>query len=73
MARVDNILQTEVSYSGFLNVNRTHNSSLFFWFFPAKKNAKDSPLLLWLEGGPGKAPLALLGSMPLNAKTTCFR
>lgn len=52
-ARVDNVLQSEISYSGFLRVNDTHNSSLFFWFFPARSKAADSPLLLWLEGGPG--------------------
>src|SRR5690606_25173397 len=23
------------SYSGFFTVNKTHNSNLFFWFFPA--------------------------------------
>ena len=52
-ARVNNILQSETSYSGFLRVNSTYNSSLFFWFFPARVNAAESPLVLWLEGGPG--------------------
>ena len=52
-ARVDNVLQSEISYSGFLRVNNTYNSSLFFWFFPARTKAADSPILLWLEGGPG--------------------
>ena len=52
-ARVDNVLQSEISYSGFLRVNDTHNSSLFFWFFPARSKAAESPILLWLEGGPG--------------------
>ena len=52
-AKVDDVLQSEISYTGFLRVNETYNSSLFFWFFPARSKAKDSPLLLWLEGGPG--------------------
>ena len=52
-ARVDDVLQSEISYSGFLRVNNTYNSSLFFWFFPARSKAAESPLLLWLEGGPG--------------------
>ena len=53
LARVDNILQAERSYAGFLQVNATSNSSLFFWFFPAQHLAHEAPLLLWLEGGPG--------------------
>ena len=52
-AKVDNVLQSEISYAAFLRVNETYNSSLFFWFFPARTKAADSPLLLWLEGGPG--------------------
>ena len=52
-ARVDNVLQSEISFSGYLRVNNTYNSSLFFWFFPARSKAAESPILLWLEGGPG--------------------
>lgn len=25
-----------ISYSGFITVNETHNSNLFFWFFPSE-------------------------------------
>jgi vitellogenic carboxypeptidase-like protein len=46
-------LLLQVSYSGFLTVNKTHNSSLFFWFFPSENKAAESPLILWLQGGPG--------------------
>jgi hypothetical protein len=52
-ARVDDVLQSEISFSGFLRVNNTYNSSLVFWFFPARSKPAESPLLLWLEGGPG--------------------
>ena len=52
-AKVDNVLQSEISYAGYLRVNNTYNSSLFFWFFPARSKPAESPLLLWLEGGPG--------------------
>ncbi|XP_074918523.1 putative serine carboxypeptidase CPVL isoform X3 [Chelonoidis abingdonii] len=41
------------SYSGYLTVNKTHNSNLFFWFFPAEVQPEDAPVLLWLQGGPG--------------------
>ncbi|KAF7237727.1 putative serine carboxypeptidase CPVL [Varanus komodoensis] len=41
------------SYSGYLTVNKTHNSNMFFWFFPAHVNPENAPVLLWLQGGPG--------------------
>nr|XP_015212615.1 PREDICTED: probable serine carboxypeptidase CPVL isoform X2 [Lepisosteus oculatus] len=41
------------SYSGYLTVNKTYNSNLFFWFFPAKVSPETAPVLLWLQGGPG--------------------
>ncbi|XP_020848922.1 putative serine carboxypeptidase CPVL isoform X1 [Phascolarctos cinereus] len=41
------------SYSGYLTVNETYNSNLFFWFFPAQENPNDAPVVLWLQGGPG--------------------
>ncbi|CAG7726536.1 unnamed protein product [Allacma fusca] len=40
------------SYSGYLTVNSTYNSNLFFWFFPAQEK-HDAPLVLLLTGGPG--------------------
>ncbi|XP_066485018.1 LOW QUALITY PROTEIN: probable serine carboxypeptidase CPVL [Tiliqua scincoides] len=43
----------EKSYSGYLTVNKTHSSNLFFWFFPAQVQAETAPILLWLAGGPG--------------------
>ncbi|XP_069504347.1 probable serine carboxypeptidase CPVL [Ambystoma mexicanum] len=41
------------SYSGYLTVNKTCNSNLFFWFFPAQIQPENAPVLLWLQGGPG--------------------
>ncbi|XP_019617541.1 PREDICTED: probable serine carboxypeptidase CPVL [Branchiostoma belcheri] len=41
------------SYSGYLTVNKTDSSNLFFWFFPALSDPENAPVLLWLEGGPG--------------------
>ncbi|XP_005100538.1 probable serine carboxypeptidase CPVL [Aplysia californica] len=40
------------SYAGFLTVNKTLGNHMFFWFFPARHNTVDTPLLLWLNGGP---------------------
>ena len=36
-----------------MNVNKTYNNNLFFWFFPAQSRASEAPLILWLQGGPG--------------------
>lgn len=45
------------SYSGFLTVNETYNSNIFFWYFPAVKPTNDTPCLIWLQGGPGASSL----------------
>ncbi|KAK3571860.1 hypothetical protein QTP86_020441 [Hemibagrus guttatus] len=41
------------SYSGYLTVNKSYNSNLFFWFFPAQIKPESAAVLLWLQGGPG--------------------
>lgn len=41
------------SYSGFITVKEEYNSNLFFWFFPAASNLSETPLIIWLQGGPG--------------------
>ncbi|CAH1392269.1 unnamed protein product [Nezara viridula] len=46
-----------ISYSGYLTVNKTFNSNLFFWFFPSEKDPKNAPVVLWLQGGPGGSSL----------------
>ena len=43
-----------LSYSGYLTVNASDNSNMFFWFFPAEVAVpEDAPVVLWLQGGPG--------------------
>lgn len=46
-----------VSYCGFLTVNKTYNSNLFFWFFPAEIQSSTAPVVVWLQGGPGSSSL----------------
>lgn len=46
-----------VSYAGFLTVNKTYNSNLYFWFFPSVTQKPRDPILLWLQGGPGGSSL----------------
>ncbi|VVC29668.1 Serine carboxypeptidase, serine active site,Serine carboxypeptidases, histidine active [Cinara cedri] len=45
------------SCAGFLTVDAERGSNMFFWFFPAKNNTADAPVLLWLQGGPGASSL----------------
>ncbi|XP_069317923.1 probable serine carboxypeptidase CPVL isoform X1 [Eulemur rufifrons] len=45
--------QNVESYAGYLTVNKTYNSNLFLWFFPAQVQPEDAPVVLWLQGGPG--------------------
>lgn len=45
------------SYTGFFTVDKRYNSNLFFWYFPAKNVTADTPVLLWLQGGPGASSL----------------
>jgi vitellogenic carboxypeptidase-like protein len=47
-------------YSGFITVNETTNSNMFFWYFPAQHNPESAPLTLWLQGGPGLTFLRLI-------------
>lgn len=45
------------SYAGFITVNKTYDSNMFFWFFPSQKDPANDPVLLWLQGGPGGSSL----------------
>lgn len=49
--------QNVKSYSGYFTVDKTFNSNLFFWFFPAASNYSEVPVILWLQGGPGASSL----------------
>lgn len=59
LSRVTPEIENVTSYSGFftVNENKTCGSNLFFWFFPAEKNWIESPVLLWLQGGPGSTSM----------------
>ena len=45
------------SYTGYLTVNKTTESNIFFWFFPAQSGDANAPFLVWLQGGPGSSSL----------------
>ncbi|KAK6617889.1 hypothetical protein RUM43_014118 [Polyplax serrata] len=60
MALVGSLVDKFLSYSGFLTVNKTCNSNMFFWFFPSGNNANSDPVAVWLNGGPGSSSLLSL-------------
>ena len=45
------------SYAGFASVNATAKNKLFFWYVPPLENNGSTPLLIWLQGGPGGSSL----------------
>lgn len=45
------------AFSGYITINETTNSNLFFLHLAAKGNKSDAPLLLWTQGGPGLSAL----------------
>ncbi|XP_053373156.1 probable serine carboxypeptidase CPVL isoform X2 [Mercenaria mercenaria] len=47
----------QTSYAGFITVNKTYNSNMYFWFFPAQNKPESAPVLVWLQGGPGGSSL----------------
>ena len=72
-------------YAGFVPVNsdmkgdtqgdtQGDKGSLFYWLFTSEKEDADTPLVIWLNGGPGASSLtgALLenGPIRLNADGT---
>uniref|UniRef100_A0A1B0D2X8 Carboxypeptidase n=1 Tax=Phlebotomus papatasi TaxID=29031 RepID=A0A1B0D2X8_PHLPP len=45
------------SHSGYFTVDKKYNSNMFFWFFRAKIDSENAPVVLWLQGGPGASSL----------------
>jgi hypothetical protein len=41
-------------YAGYINIDVEKDSNVFYWLFEAPNNADALPLLIWLNGGPGK-------------------
>ncbi|TMW62082.1 hypothetical protein Poli38472_009575 [Pythium oligandrum] len=48
----------ETQYAGLVNVNNIAIGKLFYWFFEARvPNTPQTPLILWLNGGPGASSM----------------
>ncbi|CAN8012025.1 unnamed protein product [Ixodes pacificus] len=41
------------AYSGYITVDETYGSNMFFFLVKAKTDAPNLPLTIWMEGGPG--------------------
>ena len=46
------------SYAGYVPANETDTNHLYYWFFESQTEPKpETPLILWLNGGPGASSL----------------
>lgn len=50
---LENSVGTPERYSGYFRLNRTVDGHMFFFYFQARKDPENAPLLLWMTGGPG--------------------
>eukprot|EP01130_Rhizamoeba_saxonica_P017209 TRINITY_DN8242_c0_g1_i1.p1 TRINITY_DN8242_c0_g1~~TRINITY_DN8242_c0_g1_i1.p1 ORF type:complete len:620 (-),score=104.79 TRINITY_DN8242_c0_g1_i1:47-1906(-) len=44
-------------WSGYIPINDSDQSSLFYWFIESENNPARNPLIIWLNGGPGCSSL----------------
>ncbi|XP_075526700.1 putative serine carboxypeptidase CPVL [Dermacentor variabilis] len=45
------------AHSGFITVNKTLGSNMFFLYVQAQEDPSTAPLMLWMQGGPGISSL----------------
>ncbi len=38
-------------YAGYINVDKTNNRNLYYWFVESQGNPATDPVILWLNGG----------------------
>ncbi|XP_077495410.1 venom serine carboxypeptidase-like [Amblyomma americanum] len=74
------ILKTRVNatgYSGFITVNKEHQANLFFVYMEALINPEQAPILIYLQGGPGKSStfgqFLEVGPLGINSQGVLYR
>lgn len=65
------------AYSGFITVNKEQQSNLFFIYMQAEVNPKRAPLMIYLQGGPGKSgtfgQFLEVGPLGVNSEGILYR
>jgi hypothetical protein len=41
-------------YSGYLQLDSQHDGNMFYFFATSQNSPSEDPLLIWLQGGPGR-------------------
>jgi Serine carboxypeptidase len=47
---LDSALAGPERVSGYFKLNRTHDAHMFYFYFEARENARDAPVVLWMTG-----------------------
>lgn len=42
-----------VHYAGHVEIDASRDANIFYWLFESTSKAKDVPIIIWLNGGPG--------------------
>jgi len=46
-----------IQYAGYLTIDNSSNSNIFYWFFESQKSPAEDPVVVWLQGGPGSSSM----------------
>ncbi|KAF1991946.1 alpha/beta-hydrolase [Aulographum hederae CBS 113979] len=59
------VFDTQKQYTGYVNlppfslapIQQNYSINTFFWFVEARENPETSPLMIWINGGPGSSSM----------------